>query len=225
MPFILTAQKRTENATDVRASSKIPGVVYGPGVQPVSVSVSYNDFQKMYNQAGESTLIDLTVDSGKSVKVLIQDVQLDPLTHRMSHVDFRQIRMDKEISAAVELVFVGVAPAIKELGGTLSTPMSEINIKCLPDRLMSSFEVDLSVLKSFNDSIYVKDLKLPEGVVCTDNDDTLIAKVAVSLTEDEIKAMEEANAAPVDLSKIEISEERGKKKEDEEAEADGAKKE
>lgn len=214
MPFGLNVNKRTEDAEEIRGMGKIPAVVYGPGVEPVSLSVSYNDFQKLYNEAGESTLVDLSIDGGKSVKVLIQDVQYHPLTQKMRHVDFRQIRMDKEIETAVELVFIGVAPAIKELGGTLSTPMSEINTKCLPDKLLSSFEVDLSLLKTFDDSIYVKDLKLPEGVICLDNPEALIAKVAPSLTEDQIKALEESNAAPVDLSKIEISEERGKKEEE-----------
>lgn len=224
MSFALTAQKRTEKAEDVRMSGKIPAVVYGPGVEPVSLSIAYNEFSKLYNEAGESTLIDLAIDGAKSAKVLIQDVQYDPLTQRTRHVDFRQIRMDQEIETAVELVFVGVAPAVKELSGTLVTPASEINIKCLPDKLLTTFEVDLSVLKTFDDVIYVKDLKLPEGVVSMDSPDTVIAKANASLTEDQIKAMEEKNAAPVDLSKIEISEERGKKKEEEEA-ADDAKKE
>lgn len=220
MTFAITAQKRNGQAEEIRAAGRVPAVLYGPGVEPISVSVAANDFDKLYKEAGESTLVDITIDSGKSVKVLIQDVQHDPLNRRVSHIDFRQIRMDQEIEAAVELVFVGLAPAVKELGGTLSTTMSEIYIKCLPANLMSSLEVDLSTLKTFEDTIYVKDLKLPEGVVTTEEPDTLIAKVAVSMTEDQIKAMEEKNAAPVDLTKIEISEERGKKEEEVVAEGD-----
>lgn len=222
MSFAISAVKRTGNAEEVRTEGKIPAVLYGPGREPISVAVSYNEFDKLYQEAGESTLVDFTVDGEKSVKVLIQDLQYNPLTRRFSHVDFRQIRMDQEIETAVELIFVGLAPAVKELGGTLSTPMSEINVKSLPDKLMTSFDVDLSILKTFDDAIYVKDLKLPEGVLSMDNPDALVAKVAPSLTEDAIKAMEEANAAPVDISKIEISEERGKK--EEEAPADEEKK-
>lgn len=220
MSLAISAQKRTELADDVRAEGKIPAVLYGPGVEPVSVSVPYTEFEKLYAVAGESTLVDFSIDGGKSAKVLIQAVQYNPLNRKVSHIDFRQIRMDKEIETAVELVFVGVAPAIKELGGTLSTPMSEINIKCLPDKLLSSFDVDLSILKTFDDAIYVKDLKLPEGITSMDNPDGLVAKVSPSMTEDDIKAMEEANAAPVDLSKIEISEERGKKEEETPAEGE-----
>ncbi len=223
MSFAISAVKRTGNAEEVRTEGKIPAVLYGPGREPISVAVSYNEFDKLYQEAGESTLVDFTVDGEKSVKVLIQDLQYNPLTRRFSHVDFRQIRMDQEIETAVELIFVGLAPAVKELGGTLSTPMSEINIKCLPDKLLSSFEVDLSSLKTFDDGIYVKDLKLPVGVLSMDNPDALIAKVSPSLTEDEIKAMEEANAAPVDISKLEISEERGKKEEEAPAEGEDKK--
>lgn len=220
MSFAISATKRTAEAQMVRAEGKVPAVLYGPGVQPVSVTVAYNDFDKVYKEAGESTLVDFSIDGGKSAKVLIQDVQYDPLTRRVSHIDFRQIRMDQEIEAAVELVFVGVAPAVKEQGGTLTTTMSEVYIKCLPENLMTTVEVDLSTLKTLEDTIYVKDLKFPTGVVCTEEPDTLVAKVAASLTEDQIKAMEEKNAAPVDLSKIEISEDRGKKEEDKESEGD-----
>lgn len=138
MSLAISALKRTGNADDVRAEGKIPAVLYGPGIEPVSVAVNSTEFEKLYSEAGESTLVDFSVDSGKSVKVLIQDVQYNPLTRRVSHVDFRQIRMDKEIEAAIELVFVGVAPAVKELGGTLMTPASEINIKCLPTSLKST---------------------------------------------------------------------------------------
>lgn len=214
MPFTLTAGLRPGKASEVRAQGNIPGVLYGPGREPVSVAVTYHDFDKLYQAAGESTLVDLTVNGDKPVKVLIQDVQYDPVSRRMSHVDFRQIRMDQEIETAVQLVFVGLAPAVKELGGTLSTPMAEIKVKSLPDKLMSSFEVDLSGLKTFEDAIHIKDLKLPAGVVSLDNPDALVAKVAPSLTEEQIKALEEAGAAPVDVTKIEVSEEKGKKEEE-----------
>lgn len=214
MTIAISAMKRDGAAEQVRSKGGIPAVLYGPGVTPVSVAVAYNDFDKLYQEAGESTLVDLSIDGNKPVKVLIQDVQYDPVTQRMAHVDFRQIRMDKEIETAVGLVFTGMAPAVKELGGTLSTPLSQIKIKCLPSHLLSSFDVDLSALKTFDVSIYVKDLKLPEGVICMDHGDTLVAKVSPSLTEEQIKAMEEANAAPVDVAKIEISEERGKKEEE-----------
>lgn len=226
MAFALLAKKRTGSADETRVEGMIPGVVYGPNMEPLSLAVNYTEFDKLYNNAGESSLIDLTIEGQKEpVKVLIQDLQHDPVKGRITHFDLRQINMNKEIEAAIELSFTGVAPAEKEAGGTLVKTLEYLNVRCLPKDLVSEIIVDISTLKTFDDTIRIADIKLPSGVECTDNADTLIAKVNAPLTEDQLKAMEEENSAAVDLSKIEISEERGKKEEEAAEGAEGDKKE
>ena len=123
------------------------------------------------------------------------------------------------IYATVELRFVGESPVIKAQGGTVMRSVENVEVKCLPKDLVSHIDVDLSVLKTFDDVVKVKDLIVPAGITITNpNAEDLVVKVTEALTEDEIKAMETA-AAPVDLSKIETA---GKKKEEGEEGAEGA---
>lgn len=199
----------------MRTKTLIPGVVYGMGAPATSVSLNYDEFAKLYDEAGEASLIDLLLGDKADGKVLIQDIQYDPVSDRIVHVDLRRIDMNKTMTATVELRFVGEAPVIKEQGGTLMRNIMAVEVKCLPKDLVSHINVDLTVLKTFDDVIKIKDLIVPAGITITNpHAEDLIAKATAALTEEEIKAMEQT-AAPVDLSKIETA---GKKKEEEAAE-------
>jgi large subunit ribosomal protein L25 len=223
MTLSLTAKKReTGKAEELRIEGKIPGVLYGPEIEPVSIALDYNVFEKLYREAGESTLIDFTVEGDKEpTKVLVQATQIDPVKRTISHVDLRQIRMGVEMSVTVELNFVGEAPAVKELGGTLVKAHDSVNVKCLPKDLVSSIDVDLSTLTTFDDSISIKDLKLPEGIVVTDNPEGAIAKVSAPLTEDQLKALEEAEAPSVEDVEVEGDKKDGSASEAGEEKKDG----
>lgn len=216
MTFQFTAQKREgKNADDLRAAGRLPGVVYGEGVDSISIVVDRVQFEKLYNQAGEASLIDFTLEGGKEpVKVLIQDVQYDPIKQKPTHFDLRQIRMDKEMEVAIKLHFVGEALAVKAEGGTLVKSMEELNIRCLPKDLVSSVDVDLGALKTFDDAVCVKDIKLPVGIKAIDNLEATIATVARPLTEEQLKAMEETG--PKSVEEVEVE-----KKVQEEVEGEG----
>jgi len=217
MSYSLTAVKRNEKGAKIRSNDVIPAVVYGEGKPAESISLEYTPFFQLYKSAGEATLIDLVIDGKDSGKVLIHDIQFEPIKNRIMHVDLRKINMNKPITATVELRFVGEAPVIKAMGGTLVTQISSVVVECLPKDLVPSLEVDISTLNSFEDTIKISSLKLPAGLkVVEPQDDALIAKATPALSEEEIKAMEEASKEPVDLSKIESA---TKKKEDEADEA------
>jgi len=220
MSFSIIVQKRERGeAGQLRAQGFVPGVVYGPERKPVSISVKLSELEKLYNAAGESSLIDLSVEGEKeSAKALIQDLQRDVVKGAITHVDFRQIQMGVEMHVSIPLNFVGESMAVKEQGGTLVEVIDIVNVKCLPKNLVGSVEVDLGVLKTFEDSIHVKDIILPEGIVATDNPDNLVVKVTPPLTEDQLKAMEEQQTVSVEDIQVE-----GEKK-DGEAEAEGEKK-
>lgn len=212
---IAAATREAGNADALRKDARIPAVVYGPEIDPISISVSYRDFDKLYNEAGESSLIDLAVEGLKeTVTVLIQDVQYDPVKGTIQHADFRQINMGEAIDATVELTFVGQAPAVKELGGTLNANLDSVSVTCLPKDLVSHIDVDLSVLATFDDAITIADLQLPEGVEVTDAPDTLVANVSAPLTEEQLAAMEATQDADVDSVEVE-----GKKKDEESGES------
>lgn len=203
MTISFSVQKRDARAEEIRTQGKLPGVIYGPEMEPISVMADYNNFEKLLREAGESSLIDFKVEGGETVKALIQDVQYDPVKGRMIHFDLRQINMSQEMHANVILNFVGEAPAVKEVGGTLFKGLEEVEVKCLPQNLVSEIEVDLSVLKTCEDAIHVKDLVLPKGIQIVSNLDTMVAKVTPALTEDELKAMEEVSVPSVEQVEVE----------------------
>ena len=206
----MTAATRTglgRRAKHIQDSGNIPAVVYGHGIEPKAVQVNRSEFRKLYRQAGTSSLIDLTVDSGSPVKALIQEIQVHPITMDPYHIDFRQIRMDEELTIDVPLKFVGESPAVKGLAGTLVHPIAEIKVKCLPADLPHEIEVDLSLLKTFDDSITVKTLNVPKGVTVLDDANVTIAMVTPPLTEEQLKKMEEeGKTADVTTIKTEAEE-------------------
>ncbi len=215
MTYSLTLKNRTtKKLAELRLAGQLPGVMYGPHREPMPVSVSAVEFNKLYTTAGESSLIDVVMEgTTQPVKALIQDVQYDPVKGSMIHFDLREINMNEEMHATVQLVFVGEAPAVKELGGTLMKPHGEVEVNCLPKDLVSQIDVDLSVLKTFEDAIFVGDLKLPAGITVVDSAEQLVAKVTPPLSEDQLKALEEVPAAVPTLEDIEV-EKKGKKEEE-----------
>lgn len=205
------------NLEDLREKALVPGVIYGPEREPLAISLELNKLEKIYNEAGESTLIDCSIEGEKeAVKVLFQDLQYHPLKNQITHFDLRQIKMGVEMHATIELNFIGEPLAVKTLGGTLVVNTEELDVKCLPKNLVSSIDIDLSKLKTFDDSIYVKDIVLPEGIVVEDGLDNLVAKVVAPLSEERLKAMEEENSQ-TNVENIEV-EKKGKDEEEKEEE-------
>lgn len=204
--FKLSAVRREKKGEKIRDEGLLPAVIYGVGKDTESLTLTYVDFIKLYDKAGESSLIDLDVDNKDYGKVLIHEVSHDPVSGNIIHADLLRIDMEKPITASVELIFMGESKAVKESGGTIVRNIEEVEVECLPKNLVNHIDVDLSVLASFDDVIKVSDLVLPEGVKVTDPaGEVIIAKAQRALTEEEIKAMEEKASAEVDVSKIESS--------------------
>ncbi len=192
MTISLNVKKRTETkkkTSQLRKRGAIPAVVYGHKVDNLNVSVLENEFKKVYKAAGESTLVDLLVESSVNpVKVIIQDVQLDPVVGNYLHVDFHQVNMKEKLHTNISLKFIGEAPAVKSSGGVLITNKNSIEVKCLPADLIHEIEVDLFPLKNLEDVIRVKDLKVPKIIEVLDLPDEIVAIVTESKTEKEAEA-------------------------------------
>ena len=159
MTYNIEVEKRELKGEKLRESGKLPGVVYGAGTKSVSISLDPAKFVKLYQEAGMASLIDMKLDGKDDGKILIQDIQRDPVTERPLHVDLKRIDMNKTLRAFVALNYVGIAPAVKELGGILIKNLEEIEIECLPKDLVSEFDVDLVQLKTIEDTIKVGDLE------------------------------------------------------------------
>lgn len=191
----LPAQTRTITGRknyQIRNEGNIPAVVYGLGIDPQNITINRNMFITAYRNGGESTLINLAIDKKEPVKVLIQAYQQHPVNDQITHADFRQIDMDKPITAEVKLVFVGESAAVKVLGGTLLKTRDSVQIKVLPKNLIGQIDVDLSVLSTFDDAIHVSDLIMPEGAVASDEAGLTIATVSAPRLEADIAQLDEA---------------------------------
>jgi large subunit ribosomal protein L25 len=224
--FTLQCQPREEHGrqkvAQLRSRSFVPAVVYGHKIEPRSVAVEMNPFIKVYAAAGESSLVDLVIGDEKPLKAIIHDIQRDPLTNAFRHIDFYQVNMSEKIKAEVELVFSGVAPAVKELSGILVKNITHLEIECLPADLPHNISVDITALKQFNDNIRVSQLSIPEGVtVLNDPQDTVIL-VTAPRSEEELKSLESAVVENVQAVEVSGAAEKEAEKKEKEAEATAA---
>ena len=216
---ILEAKIRSEKGRKtaaLRAVGSVPAVVYGVDTKPQMITVDRNQFLKMYQAAGESSIVELKIDQGEALHVLIQDYQTDPMRSEISHVDFRSIDMNKEIETEVDLEFVEQAPAVKVLGGILVTSRESVAIRCLPSHFVRSISVDLSKLVTFDDVIRVSDLLVGEGIQIMEDPGLSIAVVMPPRSDAELEALnsaveENVTAVEVEKKKEELTSEQSSK--------------
>ncbi len=216
--FKLKVEKRDlkENLAALRKSGQMPAVFYGPKEASTPIKLSIVDFKKALKTAGESTVISLEgVDS--DADVLIHDFDLDPVTDQPIHVDFYAIEKGKKIAVDVPIEFVGVAPAVKDLGAVLVKVAHEVKIEALPKDLPHSLEADISALTTLTSVLTAGDIKLPAGVILKTKPEEVIA----SVYEPKEEVVE---TGPIDLSAIEV-EKKGKEAKEGEAAAEENKEE
>lgn len=176
----------------LRRDGKTPAVLYGMGKESLSLTIDSKAMLAVYKSAGYSTLVDVVIDNAEPVKVLIADIALHPVTDRLAHVDFLRVDLKKKVHAKIPLKFVGESAAVKTLGGTLVAQLDEIEIECLPGDLLHFIEVDISGLKTFDDILHVRDIKIPETVTTEVSGDVILALVQAPRTEEELKALDTA---------------------------------
>lgn len=200
----LNARSRTKTAKSEankeRAKGNIAAVLYGHGKPATSLWVERIAFEKLYAQAGESSIIHIDVD-GKSHTALVQDVSFDPLAHRAIHIDFLQVKMNEVIEVTVPLEFVNEAPAVRQLGGTLIKTVEEVEVSCLPKDLPHALEVDLAKLATFDDQLTVADVVAPQDVKILTNLETVLATVEEPRSDEDMAALDEKVEG--DVTKVE----------------------
>jgi large subunit ribosomal protein L25 len=202
----LKADQRKEKGRKVaflRKKSQIPAVLYGPALSTLSVSVGEKEFNKVYQEAGASSLLNLHAQ-GKAIPVLIHDVQRDPVSSKVIHVDFYQPPLDKKIEITVPIVFEGEAPAVKELEGTLIQNIHEVEVFALPQDLPHEITVAVAKLVTFADYILIKNLEVPSGVQVLNDQEAIIAQVVpAEKVEEELAKPAEENVEDVKVVKEE----------------------
>lgn len=190
----LKAKPRTElgkKTNALRRAGFLPAVIYGEGIESRSISVPYKDFEKVYREAGESTLLTLDVE-GKKYNVLIHDLFRDPLKGQPLHADFYAVRMDKVIRTKVPVEFIGESPAVKNEGGILIKIIQELEVEALPQDLPHSINLDISSLSTLESKLFIKDILVPKAVkVMADPGDTIVL-VEPPRSVEELAAIKEA---------------------------------
>lgn len=179
--------------SQINRATEVEAELYGPGTTNQHLSVAKHDFEKVLQVAGHSTLIDLVVGD-QSHKVIIKEIQRDPLKNQPIHIDFMVPDPKKPVTVDVALEAIGKSNAIANMGGMLEKNLNYLKITCLSDKLITSIKVDLSKLENLKSVIRVEDIDLPEGVVVKNNPRDVVYGIAASR---KLKAVETKTEAPV----------------------------
>ena len=191
----MNIELRTKTGTGVsrrlRMADMIPGVVYGKGLDPVTVSIKYRDLQDAISGAGGQNNL-ITLIGGGSLDqniAIVADIQRDPIKRTFKHVDLHRINPNEKLRITVPVVLTGTAIGVKE-GGMLDQAHHELHIECLPGNIPDNITIDVSDLKMAH-SIHVSDIPLPEGIVILDQ-----AKIPVVSVLGRVKEEEVAEVSP-----------------------------
>ena len=194
MPTI-TATTRTEIGTNavkkIRRAGNIPGIVYGHGIDPQSISVSEHEVE-MAIQHGER-LFDLTID-GKPGTVMFKAVQWDTFGNDVLHVDFARVDLTEIVEISVPVILAGTPEGAKE-GGVLQQQSSEINISCQVQNMPEEIKIFVTEMKK-DDRMLLGDIDLPEGATLLDNPEDILCQVVEIAEEEEAVEGEEASDGP-----------------------------
>ena len=197
MALTLSAKPRSMTGKQVkklRREGWIPAVLAGRGIDSQEIAISAYEFERVHRRITATTLMDLTVEGSAPVKALLQRVQVDPRTHRPMHLELFQLRMEDKIRVDVPIQVEGTAPAVSDLGGTLVVAHDHVSIRCDANHLVSSFHIDVSNLKEFDDHFRAGDLEVPEGVELLTDPHEILVSVTQPRVEREIGQMEETAA-------------------------------
>lgn len=180
----------------LRASGRIPAVVYGHGRPPLAVSVDARELrQALTTSAGLNQLLDLTIGDQRFL-TLAREVQRHPVRNTVTHVDFLVVRRDEVISAEVPVLLTGEAKAVETERGVIAQPLTSLTVRAVPGSIPGSIELDVSDL-AVGDTIRVGDLHLPAGVVTEvdPEDAVVVASPSEVVAEVALEAGEAAEAA------------------------------
>jgi large subunit ribosomal protein L25 len=199
---IIKAEKReatgTGEARRLRRAGKTPGVVYGDG-DTLLVAMDSHEFGLMIRDFGSNFIGDLVIDGAASRKVLIKDVQHNPISGDIIHADFVAVSMTETIQVSLPIELHGEAAGVVT-GGVMEQILSEMEIECLPGNMVESIIVDVSDMQ-IGDTLSVGDIKLAEGIKSVGDPDLVVVSIAAPRViakdegEEEEAAAEGAEAA------------------------------
>ena len=166
----------------LRRDGWIPGVIYGRK-EPVAVQMEQKALRRALRTVGTTHLADVKV-GGQLRTVLVREIQQHATRGDLVHIDFMEVDMKSKLRASAELVTVGMAAPEAEGLGAATLMLREVDIECLPDDLVAEIEVDLSAIKTADDTIYVKDITAPKGVEILTDPEQVVARFEFAAAEE-----------------------------------------
>ncbi len=226
MSFKIKIEKRDifgKNASRrLRREGMIPAILYGGDASNVPLTLRKQDvFMILRSDTRENTVFQVSFDS-EIRDVMIKELQRDPVTDEILHVDFIHIAMDKVIRVSVPIVSLGEAVGVKVEGGFVDFITREIEVECLPKDIPEHIEIDISDLH-LRQSLKAEDITLPEGVKLITSFDTLLVMIEAPLKEEEIEVEEEEEEVIAEEGEPEVIGKEKPEKEKEKKEATGEK--
>jgi large subunit ribosomal protein L25 len=183
----------TTEAKRLRRDGLVPGVLYKAGEPSLSFVLPARDLDKaLHGEHGKTAVFEITVEGHATVPALLKDWDLAPVRGNVLHVDFQEVDLKQEIEANVPLVLTGLAVGVRD-GGVLGQPVHELTVRCLPDALPDSIEVDVIALEA-GSVLHLSDVNAPRGVEILGDPETVVASITAA-SRAEVEGEEEGEGA------------------------------
>ena len=184
----LKVQKREITGKKVkrlREEGIVPANIFGKKTKSQSVQVSFLDFEPVYKQAGETSIVDLTIDKAKNPHhTLIRHLQLDPVTDHILHIDFMEVDLKEKLETEVPIKLKGESQAVVDKQALLQQDLNTILVEASADNIPEEIVVNIEVLAKVGDAILTKDLKIPTGVKAINDPEQSVVRL-VNLVKEE----------------------------------------
>jgi large subunit ribosomal protein L25 len=176
MTAVLKAEIRNMGGVNrLRNHGRIPGVVYGKGLDNERIHVDQQEFHQAIREHGKNSIFQLSLRGTSPLNVMISEIQQHPITNQIIHLDFKQINMKKPITTTVPITIIGQADGVKD-GGVIQFQTRELTIRCLPSQIPDHLSLYVSGLK-IGDTVMVRDLDIPQGVEVQHEADEVICSI------------------------------------------------
>jgi large subunit ribosomal protein L25 len=166
----------------MRRQGIVPANIYGNNVESVAVQVPSDDLRHLMRDHARTEIVYVQLD-GEERPTFIKDVQRNPVTDQVLHVDFFQISLKEKVKIEVPIHLIGIPPAIDTYGGILTHHLNYVLVEALPTSIPSAIEVDVSGLEEIGASIHVSDLVTSEGAEILQDADSVVARIDLPAAE------------------------------------------
>lgn len=189
----------TTGSNGLRRNGKIPAIVYGHGTAADNVAFDAHAFEELLHHAGRNAIITLTDGGGKKQTAMVRELQTDPISRRILHVDLQRVSANEAIVARLPIVMVGVAEGVRNMGAVMDVIVHELEIEGPANKIPENVEVDVSAL-GVHDHAVAGDIPLPAGFKLVTPPETVIVTIEPSRTAQEL----EQAAAPAEQAEPQV---------------------